>query len=217
MLTHPEGTGTMSDRAMAGSRGAALIRRLRGLLADRRGVAALEFALVAPLLLSMYFVTLEVAQGIDTNKKVNRVGSMVADLITQQTDIDKAGLDAIMAIGEATLQPYYRSKPTITVTGIEITNEASPKVLVSWSRKLTNGAFAAGAGKGTVTTVPAALKVKGTFLVRVESSLSYKPVITWAAANKPALGLTAAFDGISMKETYHLRPRMSPQVTCSDC
>ena len=42
------------------------------LLGDRRGVAALEFALIAPLLLSMYFVTMEVAQAIESNKKVGR-------------------------------------------------------------------------------------------------------------------------------------------------
>ena len=51
---------------------------------DRRGVAAVEFALIAPLLLSMYFVTMEVSQGIEANKKVGRVGSIVADLVTQQ-------------------------------------------------------------------------------------------------------------------------------------
>ena len=65
--------------------------------------------------------------------------------------------------------------------------------------------------------MPAALNTKGSFLVRVESALEYKPVVTWAAANKPMLGLTAAFDNISMKETYYLRPRMSQQMTCSDC
>ena len=73
------------------------------------------------------------------------------------------------------------------------------------------------AAKGTATTVPAALNVRGSFLIRVQSNLSYKPVVTWAAADKPALGLTAAFDTISMSETYYLRPRMSAQVSCSDC
>lgn len=192
-------------------------RRARRLLRDRRGVAALEFALIAPLLLSMYFVTMEVAQAIETNKKVGRTGSMVADLITQQQSITKAEVEAIMTIGTSTVQPYNRSKPTIEITAIQITDETTPKVKVVWSRKMVDGAFLAGLTKDTITTVPAALKVKGTFLIRVESSLSYKPVITWAAANKKPLGLAAAFDGISMKETYHLRPRMSPTVVCLDC
>ena len=86
-------------------------------------MAALEFALIVPLLLSMYFVTMEVSQAIETNKKVGRIGSMVADLVTQQQTITKSELEGIMRIGEATLQPYNRSKPTIIVTAIEVTNE----------------------------------------------------------------------------------------------
>jgi Flp pilus assembly protein TadG len=188
-----------------------------GLLHDRRGVAAVEFAFIVPLLLSMYFVTMEVSQAIETNKKVSRVGSMVADLIAQQQSISKSEVDAVMQIGGALLQPYNRSKPKIVITAIQITDESSPKVQVFWSRKLVEGATSVDAAKGTTTTVPTALNVRGSFLIRVESDLAYKPVVTWAASDKPALGLTAAFDNISMSETYYLRPRMSPQVTCADC
>ncbi|WP_246591708.1 TadE/TadG family type IV pilus assembly protein [Aminobacter anthyllidis] len=189
----------------------------RALVGDKRGVAAIEFAIIAPLLLSLYFVTMEVSQGIETNKKVSRVGSMVADLVTQQQTIKKSEIDAIMKIGESILQPYNRSVGKIVITAIEITDEATPKVKVVWSRKLVNGVASVDAPKEAPTTVPAALKIKGTFLIRVKSDLEYKPVITWAAESKPALGLAAAFDGISMSETYYLRPRMSQSIPCSDC
>jgi len=194
-----------------------LVRRVGRALADRRGVAAVEFAFVVPLLLSMYFVTMEVSQGIETNKKVSRIASMVADLVTQQQTVTKSELDAMMRIGESLLQPYNRSQPKIVITAIEITDETTPKVKVAWSRKLVNGTASADAAKGTSTTVPTALNTRGSFLVRVESFLEYTPVITWAAADKQPLGLAGAFDNISMKETYYLRPRMSAQVTCSDC
>jgi len=187
------------------------------LIGDRRGVAAVEFALIVPLLLCMYFVTMEVSQGIETNKKVSRVASMVADLIAQQQQIKASEVTAVMQIGEALLQPYNRSTPTITVTAIEITNDATPVVKVFWSRKLVDGAASQDLPKGTVTTVPPTLKVPNSFLIKVVSQLEYEPVITWSSNGKQALGLTAAFDKISMAETYYLRPRMSTQVTCSDC
>ncbi|MCC2688001.1 MAG: pilus assembly protein [Rhizobiaceae bacterium] len=187
------------------------------MLRDRRGVAALEFALVAPLLLSMYFVTMEVAQAIETNKKVGRVSSMIADLVTQQQTITKAELEAIMSIGESTIQPYDRSKPSIAITAIEITDETTPQVKVAWSRKLVNGAYSVASAKGSITTVPTALNVKGSFALRVETGLAYAPVITWAADSKVSLGLSAAFDAISMQATYYLRPRMSQSVPCADC
>ncbi|MGE0503314.1 MAG: TadE/TadG family type IV pilus assembly protein [Rhizobiaceae bacterium] len=190
---------------------------LRSLLADRRAAAAVEFAFVAPVLLSLYFVTMEVAQGIEANKKVGRVGSMVADLITQQQSINKSELNAIMSIGESILQPYNRTRPEIEVTAINITDDPNPQVLVSWSRKLSNGSTGAGATKNTTTTVPAKLKIRNSFLIRVTSRLSYTPVIAWTADQKANLGLAAAFDGIQMGETYYLRPRMTQTIACSDC
>jgi len=196
---------------------AAAFLRDRRFLADSSGVAALEFALIVPLLLMLYFVTMEVSQAIETSKKVGRIASMVGDLVAQQEDIYKADLEGIMRIGESTMQPYSRSVPSITVTAIEVTDEATPKVQVVWSRNLINGTFTAGPAKGTTTTIPDALKVKGNFLVRAESSLAYQPVITWSAQSKAPLGLTSAFDGISMKQTYYLRPRRSTSIPCADC
>src|SRR5262245_32494795 len=101
-----------------GGRAAAPLRsgnRLLGLIRDRRGVAAIEFAFIAPLLFVMYFSTLELSLGIETSKKVSRVGSTVADLVAQQPSMSKAELDAIMVIGRSILQPYNRSVPTTTV------------------------------------------------------------------------------------------------------
>lgn len=206
-----------------GARGtpAGLREQARRLLADRRGVAAIEFAFVVPLLLCMYLVTMEVSQGIEANKKVSRVASMVADLVTQQQTTSTTELDAILQIGASLLQPYNRSTPKILITAIEVTDETTPRVKVVWTRKSGgDGALdkrCVDVAKGAATTIPPALQTRGSFLIRVEDCLEYKPVITWAAASKKPLGLTAAFDNIPMKEIYYLRPRMSAQVTCSDC
>lgn len=186
------------------------------LLRDRGGVAALEFALIVPLLLCLYLVTMEVAQAIDANKKVGRVGSLVADLVTQQQAMSKVEVNAIMGIGEATLQPYSRSQPTITVTAIQVAEDTTSKVV--WSRKLVDGVAQAGYAKDApVIDLPTTLKIKGSFLIRVQSALEYEPVITWAASGKSTLGLTSAFDGISMEEVYYLRPRMSTTIPCDSC
>lgn len=192
---------------------------------DRRGVAAIEFAFLAPVLLGMYFVTMEISQGIETNKKVGRVASMVADLVTQRATLNKAEIKAIMDIGSSTLQPYKRSSPTITVSEISIGplsgSKTEPDVTVVWSRKLAGTTYGAGTGTGiaagTKTTVPDSLKIPGTYLIRVQAQLSYLPVIAWAATDKAAAGLSAAFSNIPMSETYYLKARMTQSVDCSDC
>jgi Flp pilus assembly protein TadG len=195
----------------------AIPSRLKRLLRERRGVAAIEFALIAPLLLALYFVTMEISLGIETNKKVGRVASMVADLVTQQQSMTKAELEGIMRVGESVMQPYNRTRPAITVTAIEITDEDSPKALVVWSRKMENDIFSAGAPAGSVASLPDQLVIRGSFLVRVDTNLDYRPVVTWSAGQKETLGLAAAFDRINMQETYYLRPRVTSFIACADC
>jgi Flp pilus assembly protein TadG len=198
--------------------GAQIREKARRFASDGRGVAALEFALIVPLLLCLYFVTMEVAQAIEANKKVGRAASMTADLVAQMPEIPRAELEGIMRIGEATMQPYNRSKLDIIVTAIEVTNDATPKAQVFWEGKLVDGVYVKGVVKGTaINDLPPALKIKGSFLIRTEATLAYEPVITWAASGKTTLGLAAAFDGISMKETYYLRPRRSTTIPCDGC
>ena len=193
---------------------ARLIDIWKRLAGDRRGSAAIEFAFIAPMLLTMYFVTMEFAPAIDSNKKVGRAASMIADLITQQQEITRSEIDAIIRIGEATLRPYARSSLNVTVTAITI-EEDGP--VVSWSRKLVDGVFSQDVAEGSATTVPPKLEIEGSFLIRVEAALDYQPMITWSEDAKEATGLLAAFDNIPMLETYYLRPRMSNTVPCDDC
>lgn len=183
----------------------------------RKGAAAVEFALIAPLLLALYFVTMEVSQGIETNKKVGRVSSMVADLVTQEQNHERAEIDAILSIGEAVLQPYNRTRGDIVVTAIRISDDATPKATVAWSRKLADGKFGVDQPADTAVTVPASLNIRDSFLIRVTAQLNYRPVITWTAEQKTAIGLAAAFDSINMSETYYLRPRMSKEIPCNGC
>lgn len=192
------------------------VKWLRAFCISRKGMAAIEFALIAPILLTLYFVTLEVAQGMDTNKKVSRVGSMVADLVAQQgREVYRQDLDAIMRIGEAILMPYDRSSLEIIITGIEIDKDS--KVKVKWSRKMQDGTFSRDQIKGTLTTVTDDLKIPETFLLRVTARLDYRPLITWTADQRASMGLFGGFDNIPMAEAYDLRPRMTSDMNCSDC
>lgn len=192
-------------------------RKLPRFLADRRGVGAIEFALIAPLLLALYFLSAEFSMGFETDKRVDRVGSMVADLITQKPSIKKTEVEEIMKLANTLLQPYDRSSPKIVVTAIQMSGDPSPKVQVSWSRQMVDGTFSEPFKKDTITTIPEDLRIPNAFVIRVSSSLEYKPLITWSAEQKKTLGLGGAFDNISMSDTYYLRPRMTSTIACNDC
>lgn len=195
-----------------------LSKLIRSKFRDERGVAAIEFALVAPILFILYFMTMEVSQAIETNKKIGRISSMVGDLVAQQSPISSSDIDGILDIGSAIIQPYGRSRPTIVVEHIRIEDKPNPtKAFVTWSRQLEGGTKKPGVAKETETTVPEELMERGRHLVRVTTRLNYRPVITWTAEQKTALGLASAFDNIAMSELSYLRPRNGASIACATC
>ena len=190
---------------------------------DRRGVAAIEFAFIAPLLFIMYFVTLEMSQGIEASKKLARTGSTVTDLVGQlSATTTPTEINAILDLGSSSLLPYGRSRPTITVSAIAISTDRTPVATVTWSRRLTDGTKGAGETKGSVTSIPADLLVPGTSLIRVQTSLGYLPVIAWTAQEQTALGIGVlgrifGGGGIDMGSTYYIRARVPATMSCPSC
>lgn len=177
--------------------------------ADKSGIAAVEFAFVVPVLLISYLGAIEVGQAIDVNKKVGRSASMVADLITQEQDIDRDQVRAMMNIGNLILEPFTRFDLAIEVTAIEVTTDPTPKTQVVWSQKVENGSFTTPHAAGSITTLPSTLETPGSFIIRVQSDLEYQPIITWVLASRGGK--------INMDETYYLRPRVTNRIECSDC
>ncbi|MCO6051436.1 pilus assembly protein [Mesorhizobium sp. RP14(2022)] len=187
---------------------------------DRRGVAAVEFAILVPVLFCMYFLTMEAGQAIETDKKIGRVGSMVADLITQQQSgkpMTKEDLTAIMRIGTAIVQPYNRSNPEVIVTAIQMSDSDTPEAKIAWSGQLVKDQYSRPYAAETKVTVPEKLLTRNGFLIKVEAKLGYKPVIAWSASEQKTLGFLSAFNELNMSETYFLRPRQTNVIACSNC
>lgn len=190
-------------------------RRLATFGGDRSGASAIEFALIVPLFLAMYLGTMELGQGIDTNKKVGRSAAMIGDLITQEeASITSDELNAIMKIAEQTLRPYHRSKATIVVAGVEY-NAAYPKGRVTWQQRLVGHARKATCPDAQPADVPTALQVVDTFIISVKVCLPYEPVAVWGAPDWTNLGFKSTQAAvIDMREDAFFTPRMSKQIIC---
>jgi Flp pilus assembly protein TadG len=176
------------------------------------GAAAVEFAFVVPIMLSLYFGTMELSQGIDVNKKAGRASSLVGDLVTQQAAVTKAEIIAITNIAAATLQPYKRSAPVVELVGIQVNNETPPKAKVTWSQRVTAGAGSSFLTVGDVIVIPSELLIPNTFMVKSKLRVDYYPFTSYQISLT-----TNGKKGIGMGEEYYLRPRMSPVIVCSDC
>jgi Flp pilus assembly protein TadG len=198
---------TVSKLAASGS---ALLKRFRD---DKSGAAALEFAFIAPLLITLYLGTMEISQGIEINKKVARSAGVIGDLVGQKDKITKADLHEVMAIGQAMLLPYKRSTPTITISLVEVNSTLNAKVV--WSRQGKGTAYSMPYPANSATTVPANLNIASSYLIRVQTQLDYEPISSWTV-KRDKTGPEGAY-GIDMSEIYYLRPRVAVTVDCTDC
>ena len=60
-------------------------RRAFELLGDKRGVAAVEFAMIVPLMLVLFFGTNEFSSGVAIDRKVTLMARTLSDLTSQNT------------------------------------------------------------------------------------------------------------------------------------
>ncbi len=90
-----------------------MLRRAASCLSDRRGLAAVEFALIAPVMMIMFYGVVELSSAIDCNSRVARVSSTVADLVAQSPAVSTADTTNIFNAANAIIfhmpQPMPRS------------------------------------------------------------------------------------------------------------
>jgi Flp pilus assembly protein TadG len=163
---------------------------------DDRGVSAVEFAMLLPLMVTLYLGSVEVSQGIAADRKVTMTARAVADLVAQVSTVNNAGMSNVLAAASSVMTPYDVSKAKVTVSLITI--DANGNATISWSDSLNGTART----KGAAVTLPSALKVANTSLVWGEASYSYSPVVGYVISGT-----------LNLKDQIYMRPRLSDTIT----
>ena len=94
--------------------------RARALLDDCRGIVAVEFAVIVPVMLVMYFGMEEFASAVAVNRKVTIVARTLSDLTSQSPSVQDADLANFAQTAKAILTPYDPSILKSSVTEIYI-------------------------------------------------------------------------------------------------
>ncbi len=173
-----------------------LLRQLVHLAQDRRGVSAVEFAMVLPLMITLYLGSVEVSQGIGIDRKVTLTTRTVADLASQVSSINNADMTNLLSASAAVIAPYDASKLKVTVSAVTIDSNGVAKV--AWSDTL-NGTQRA---VGSTVTLPTALSVPSTTLIWSEVAYSYTPAIGYVITGT-----------LNLSDQIYMRPRLSDTVT----
>lgn len=144
---------------------------MRRFVGDRRGVSAVEFALLAPLMIGLYLGCVEISDGVSAGRKVSLTVAALADLTAQVSTISSSDMSNILDASSAIIAPYSANNLKITVSCVSI--DANKKATVKWS-VTRNGSADSG-----VITIPSALAVASTQLILAEASYAYTPTVAY--------------------------------------
>lgn len=142
---------------------------LRRLIRDEEGVAAVEFVIVLPLLMLMYFGVAEVTQAFLADKRVTHVAAAVGDLVAQSNSLSAAQMDDIYDIGADLMRPLPEADLAIRITNVRIDNAGLPQV--QWTSGRNNSGMPAFAA---ADAVPAGLRTAGQVIIVCETSYGYE-------------------------------------------
>jgi Flp pilus assembly protein TadG len=180
---------------------------LNRLIKCRRGVGSVEFAILAPILISLYITCFELTMGLSAAKRATRAAATVADLVTQQTSVNKTFLATMLDVTQAIFVPYDARGVILKITGITMDHSATPRVLWSWQQ---DGSRPYGVGS-VVNDVPGEMKTADSFLVRAELSVPHTLLMFL-----PGLASTET-RSITISRTYFFRQRVGDSISCTDC
>ena len=175
---------------------ASLRQRLSRCALDERGVSAVEFALLLPLMVTLYLGGVEVSQGLTIDRKVTLVARSVADLAAQATTINNSDMTNILNASTAVMLPYSTTGAKVTVSQVSI--DANGVATIAWSDSKNGTARAT----GTTVTLPTALNIPSSSLIWSEVSYEYKPVIGHVITGT-----------MNLTDQIYMRPRLSDSVT----
>jgi Flp pilus assembly protein TadG len=168
---------------------------------DRRGASAVEFAILAPLMLCLYIGCVEISDGVAADRKVTLTAGTLANLTGQSQTITIASMGNILNASTAIMQPFDGAiSAKVSCLAIDATGKAT----VAW------GAATGGTtprAHGDAITIPAALAVPSSTLVLAEVSYQYVPVTGFV----PAWSHIAQ-TGITLSDKMYMSPRISPPV-----
>jgi len=183
---------------------------------DSSGIAATEFAVIVPIMLVMFFGTVEFSSGVAVNRKVTLVARTLSDLTSQSppananqiyATVTDAYLQNVFTASVAIVQPYSAAPTQATLSEIYI--DSNLKATIQWSMAAT---IASGATQATlttsahnpgdvITTLPPQLLVKKTYLIFSEVRYLYTPTV----------GYVMGKGGVTLSDVSYTRPR---QVAC---
>jgi len=148
-----------------------MINKVKFFSHNKEGVAAVEFALIAPIMITLFFGAVELSDGLLANRKVTSVASSVADLVSQDTQIDDAGMADIFKAAQAIIVPYNFTDLSVRVSSINIDFDGTTQV--GWSDGYNTSSYS----PGTNFALPTGIGQPGGSVIVTEVSYNFESIL----------------------------------------
>ena len=148
----------------------------RALKSSSRGLALVEFALLLPIMIALYFGTVEITKAVIAKRKLNLAVYTLADLTSQAQGVSQTDLTAIFGSASAVMAPVNVSTLQMRLSSIIV--YPTGKTCVDWSQASGTGITPLTAGS-TTFVMPIVITATPTtdtrdFIV-AETYLAYNP------------------------------------------
>jgi Flp pilus assembly protein TadG len=134
---------------------------------DRRGVAAIEFALTLPLLLSLFLGQFEIVSAVRANLKLQSAAQTLANLITEQAVITPSQVTDFCAGAQLVLAPLPTTNLQAAIASVSQTAQGTA---VDWQDGSCGGA---GSMSNAVALASSAVSGVGDSAIVVQASYVY--------------------------------------------
>ncbi|TAN61920.1 MAG: pilus assembly protein [Magnetospirillum sp.] len=170
------------------------LRRLLGLISDTRGLAAIEFAMVLPVMLAAMLGTVEICNLVNSYSKAVSASQTVADLTSQSSSVTTAQMNALAVAAQRVLDPLTSDATTLGINVVSIGFDAANKPIQLWK-------FSWGASGATPSIAGAnGLGVTGDSVIMVQLSYTCIPLIHEIVSQ------------ITFNEVSYSRPRLVKKI-----
>jgi Flp pilus assembly protein TadG len=162
---------------------AAIAKLVRRGKRDKRGVAAIEFAFVLPLLVTFFLGVVESSQGFMASRKNGMLARTLADLSSQATAIDNTERDNIFGAARAVMSPFDSMPTGMSIASVVI--DSANRATVCW---VENRGMTTSYARGSSFTLPPGLSAPNTSYIVARSQTTYVPVIGYVLTGTFTLG-----------------------------
>lgn len=180
---------------------------------DCRGIAATEFAVIVPVMLLIFFGTIEITSALTAYRKVTLVARTLSDLTSQsQASVDDTEMGNFFAASSGILWPYSVTSTNTKSTISEVYVDASKVAKIQWSKSATIDTVSGSTqvtlknssrAKGDTVTLPPTLLVPETYVIWSEVDYKYLPTVGYVMSKVL---------GVNLQDQAFTRPRLTKCV-----